>query len=85
MIQQAYEKYKKKYGNKAQMIKACEELAELQFAICKYLNGESDGENIIEEIADVEIMTAQLKLMFDCEHKVMKWKTIKIDKMLSDA
>lgn len=82
MIKKAYEKYKKKYGNNAQMTKAVEEMAELIMAITKYQNGLADGQNIIEEIADVEIMTAQLKMMFNCSDKVEIWKDIKIGKML---
>lgn len=83
MIQKAYEKYKNKYGNRAQLIKACEELAELQFAICKYLNNQGDIDNIIEEIADVEIMTSQLKMIFRCPNSVESWKKIKIKRMLT--
>ena len=82
MLYQAYEKYKRKYGNNAQMIKAIEELAELQMALSKHLNHQGDIENIIEEIADVEIMTAQLKYIFDCHDKVEIWKDIKIKRML---
>jgi len=59
MLKKAYNLYAAKFGNKAQMIKAIEELSELQKALCKYLLGDQDGEPIIEEIADVEIMTAQ--------------------------
>jgi len=85
MIEKAYEKYKKKYGNRAQLIKACEELAELQKAICKYLNKQGNTESIIEEIADVENMTAQMKIMFGCHIGVEQYKRVKINKMLKDA
>jgi len=83
MIKKAYTLYAAKYGNIAQMIKAIEELAELQKAIAKYLNGQGEQIFIIEEIADVEIMTSQLKLMFDCENQVEKFKKKKIKRMIN--
>lgn len=52
------------YGRQHQQTKAVEELAELQTAILKSLDGRCDMKNIVEEIADVEIMLAQLKKMF---------------------
>lgn len=82
MIRKAYNLYKEIFGNKAQMIKAIEELAELQMAIAKFLNEPADKTNIIEEIADVEIMTEQLKIMFDCHREVEKVKVEKIDRMI---
>lgn len=55
------------YGFKSQFKKAREELRELRNAIKK-----NDIENIIEEIADVQIMIDQLKLILDCHDKVKK-------------
>lgn len=52
------------YGRQHQQTKAVEELAELQTAILKSLDGRCDMKNIVEEIADVEIMLVQLKKMF---------------------
>jgi|TARA_R100001530_G_scaffold122669_2_gene90383 uncharacterized protein Yka (UPF0111/DUF47 family) len=83
MLRKAYKKYKDKFGNQAQIIKAIEELAELQMALAKFMNRQGDVDNIIEEIADVEIMTAQLKMMFDCESQVKEWEVYKIEKMLN--
>ena len=85
MIKKAYKLYAEKYGNVAQIIKSIEELAELQMALAKYLNHQSDIENIIEEIADVEIMTTQLKMMFNCAEKVNDWKDLKVDRMIERA
>jgi phosphoribosyl-ATP pyrophosphohydrolase len=49
----------KHYGIDSQIDKAKEELAELIVALCK-----GDTDSIQEEMADVEIMLAQLKIMF---------------------
>lgn len=52
------------FGVEKQKIKACEELAELIHAICKN-NFEVEYSNrVCEEIADVEIMLAQLSLIY---------------------
>lgn len=58
------EKAIRHYGRQHQQTKAVEELAELQTAILKSLDGRCDMKNIVEEIADVEIMLVQLKKMF---------------------
>jgi hypothetical protein len=50
------------YGAEHQQIKALEELGELSSAIARAIIG--DDHNVEEEIADVEIMLVQLRLMF---------------------
>ena len=55
------------YGEAAQQIVAMEECSELIQAISKKLRGRET--NIEEEIADVEIMLEQLKLM--CNEKLV--------------
>lgn len=52
------------YGKDAQLKMCIEEMAELTQAICKSFRGVDNLDNIIEEIADVEIMLAQLKLIY---------------------
>lgn len=50
---------------KAQMTKACEELAELQVQLCKCLNGSPTTDaNVIDEIADVLIVANQMRETF---------------------
>ncbi len=75
----------KKYGSKNQLIKTIEELSELQRALCRNISGadipDSDIENLFEEIADVEIMLAQCKIMFKCDSKVERWKNLKISRL----
>ncbi len=84
------------YGLRNQMIKTVEELAELSQAMCKSLirlDSSDKGftlsedlksvDNIFEEIADVEIMLTQCKIMFQCEKEVQKWKDKKLNRLKS--
>lgn len=58
-----YKKVIQAYGKSAQMIVAMEECSELIQAISKKLRGRET--NVEEEIADVEIMLEQMRLMSD--------------------
>ena len=73
------------YGTKTQIIKTCEELAELQQAICKALTtGYMTREmwnHIAEEIADVEIMLWQLKHIYQNRDAVAEWRERKIQRL----
>lgn len=75
------------YGVENQIIKTVEELSELSQALCKFLSKpytESDRtilDNIYEEIADVEIMLEQCKMMFQCDKEVSAWKQDKIKRL----
>lgn len=53
------------YGKKMQITVAMEELSELIKELSKHLRGEHNKEHIIEEIADVEIMISQLKIILN--------------------
>lgn len=64
------------YGLK-QFDKTLEELDELAEAI-----NERDIQHMTEEIADVEIMTAQLKMLLDAESDVEQMKRFKVDRQL---
>lgn len=57
------------YGLDAQINQSMEEMAELIQALNKYRrsNGTQPLGNVIEEIADVEIMLEQLKYLLDIE------------------
>lgn len=61
-VQRACTMALKKFGVPAQTIKAVEELAELQQALCKKILGEKS--NITEELADVFIMCEQIKCAY---------------------
>lgn len=54
------------YGDGNQKLKACEELCELQEAILKDVNKHIDS-GVVEEIADVYIMLAQLEVIYDVD------------------
>ena len=75
-------------GMNKQLDVAIEELSELIQAICKIkrrdsLSNESFAVkgNLAEEMADVEIVLAELKLMFDNEDNVKEWKDYKLDRL----
>lgn len=55
------------YGEEHQMLKAVEEMAELTQAIMKYLDNPAEWNALIEELADVLIMTEQL------DYLTQKW------------
>ena len=54
------------YGSENQKLKACEELCELQEAILKDVNKQIDS-GVVEELADVYIMLAQLEIVYDVD------------------
>lgn len=65
------------YGLKHQLVKCKEELGELIEAIDSF-----DEKAIVEEIADVEIMTEQLKYLMRTEPSVEIYKDYKIARQL---
>ncbi len=72
-----------RWGRRLQLDVAIEEMAELTKAICKVKRkaGMHTIEAVTEEIADVEIMLEQLKIMFDCHDRVADWKAAKLDRL----
>ena len=60
----------KRVGAGHQIIKAMEELGELTQALAKLLNGEPVTGDVCEEIADVEIMIEQLKIIIGPEYEM---------------
>ena len=67
------------YGEKAQEDVAIEECAELIQAISHKHRGRQH--NIPEEIADVEIMLEQLKIINNCRNEVAEIHKQKIDRL----
>jgi len=59
-----------KWGAEPQITMVFEEMAELQKELCKDLRGKKVTGNIAEEIADVEIMLNQMKILYDIEDLV---------------
>ena len=74
-----YEAAIAKYGESKQLVKAMEELAELQQSICRVFCDRGNEDNIIEEIADVEIMLEQVKMIFDIPEEIIE--TVKMQKV----
>ena len=70
------------YGVRSQEDVAIEEMAELQKAIIKIrrYNDENTRKEIIEEIADVEIMLSQLKIIYSCKEEVERLIDYKIER-----
>mgnify|MGYP000917593903 CR=1 FL=1 len=66
------------WGEQAQITMVFEEMAELQKELCKYLRGKDVTEAIAEEIADVELMLEQMKLLFNIEEQVEDVKRCKL-------
>ena len=67
----------RQFGRMSQIIKALEEMGELSQALAKWLNGEPEWDNIIEEIVDVGIMLEQLDYIVRESHM----GTVSLDEM----
>ena len=65
------------FGAESQTRKAAEECVELSLALLHALDGRANLDNIAEEIADVEIMLAQLRLIYGGQD-VDAWKAEKL-------
>lgn len=50
-------------------------------AICHYREGRGTVNNIAEELADVQIMTEQMGLIFDCEDAVLFYRDQKTERL----
>ena len=72
------------YGTRSQEDVAIEEMAELQKAILKHRRraGEKTRADIIDEIADVEIMMQQLKIIYSCNMEVEERKAYKVGRQI---
>ena len=76
--QETYRQILDCFGNTMQCIVAIEEMSELQKELCKYLRGLQYHDyaevlaDVREEIADVQIMLDQLKMIFDDGETVEK-------------
>ena len=75
------------YGSSLQRLKAIEELSELLLALARIsLNEERESEhyaNLIEEMADVEVMMAQMRMVFDIDaEEISRIANKKIDRTL---
>lgn len=69
----------KKCGKEHQLILCMEEMAELTKELSKNIRGSKNITNISEEMADVEIMLEQLRVIFSNRSEV---DTIKAEKLI---
>ena len=72
------------FGAESQITMVFEEMAELQDVLCKFLRGRVDEDtrtHIAEEIADVEIMLQQMKILFDCAGQVETFRRYKLERL----
>lgn len=69
------------WGPQHQVVVAIEEMSELQKELCKLQRGKVNMNHIAEEIADVEIMLAQLKEAFNLYHSVEGQRYFKLQRL----
>ena len=67
------------YGETSQLLMLFEEMSELQKAVCKAIRfPKRNHRAVAEEIADVEIMLEQCKMIFGVHEESEMWRTDKI-------
>lgn len=76
-----YEQAKEKFGVKGQLIKTLEELTELSLEIHRLLENRCGYFSMIEEIADVQIMTEQLMYLTNVKEEVEIVKKEKLQRL----
>ena len=69
------------FGATKQKLKAIEEMAELIVELIKDLLGDGNPAKVIEELADVENMTVQLRIIYDEDGMVDYWKQAKMNRL----
>lgn len=69
------------YGAYAQALMLLEEMAELQKEVCKSFRGNDNTEQIAEGIADVEIMLAQMKMIYNVADEVSRYRESKVARL----
>lgn len=68
-------------GPTCESIVAIEEMGELTKELTKELRDMGNYEHIAEEMADVEICLAMLKIIYDNAEKVKEWKAKKLKRL----
>lgn len=72
-----------RFGQESQERMMFEEMSELQKAMCKLSRGKGCIDDIAQEIADVEIMLEQMKILYQCEESAALWKHEKLERLRS--
>ena len=82
-----YEQAIEKFGRDHQILKAVEELNELATALLHFRQGKVGVIDVVGEIADVEIMVEQLKLIFnkDLVNRCMTHKLERLNKTINET
>jgi len=80
-VKMIYEEAIKKWGTALQTCMAIEEMAELTKELIKTFRGKLDSDKIAEEMADVEIMMEQLKVVFKNSGIVNTHKEAKLKRL----
>lgn len=76
------EKALKHFGTNAQILKLCEECAELITAINHCKDGRDKASHVAEEIADVSIMLEQMRIAFGIgANEVKRWIEDKLERL----
>lgn len=70
-----------KFGADMQALVCIEEMSELQKELCKQTRGKGHRLHIAEEIADVQIMLAQMIMLYDLEDFVNEWRAYKLERL----
>lgn len=71
------------FGDISQKIMVIEEMSELTKELCKDLRDRGNTESIAEEIADVEITLAQIKMIYNIHDNVEQFKDYKLKRFAS--
>lgn len=66
------------FGATSQKIMVIEEMSELTKELCKELRNRGNVEQIADELADVEITLAQIKMIYNIHQKVEEHKDFKL-------
>ena len=69
------------FGLESQKIMLIEEMSELTKELCKELRGRGDVEHLSDELADVEIMLAQVKKIYNISDAVARHKDFKLNRL----
>lgn len=67
------------YGDEHQIRKCMEELSELSVAVCHCYDGKDSVRHVAEEIADVENLIEQMKILFNCHDQVDRQRRFKLE------
>lgn len=72
------------YGKDSQAKMMIEEMSELTKELCKLFRGEGDTGHILEEMADVQIMLDQMRMIFGDTSEQEKVKLERLERRLKE-